>query len=144
MRLIMMQTSQLLSDKSRNIQVKDPFDYIELSRKGLTVKQMYAILAFTNITIKELPNIIALSERQINRYTKEKVLRTDISAQLIQIVELYSKGYDLFEDRAKFQTWMSRKNKGLGNIEPKKLLDTHFGIQMVVDELGRLAYGVIS
>ena len=140
----MVQISKLLSDKSRNIKIKDSFDYIELSRKGLTVNQLYDILDYTNISIKELPKIISLSARQINRYTKEKVLRTDISAQLIQIVELYNKGYEIFKEEDKFQTWMNRKIRGLGNVEPKKLLDTTFGIQLIIDELGRLEHGIIS
>jgi putative toxin-antitoxin system antitoxin component (TIGR02293 family) len=140
----MVQISKLLSDKSRNIKIEDSFDYIELSRKGLTVKQLYDILDYTNISLKELPKIISLSERQINRYTKDSILRTDISAQLIQIVELYNKGYDVFEDEVKFQTWMNRKIRGLGNIEPKNLLDTPFGIQLIYDELGRLEHGIIS
>ncbi|MEM1319133.1 MAG: antitoxin Xre/MbcA/ParS toxin-binding domain-containing protein [Bacteroidota bacterium] len=140
----MVQISQLLSDESRNIKIQSPFDYIELSRKGLTVKQLHDILDYTKISIKELPKIISLSERQINRYTKDKALRTDISAQLIQIVELYNKGYELFEDEEKFQLWMSRKIRGLGNMVPKKLLDTTFGIQLIIDELGRLEHGIIS
>jgi len=140
----MVQISKLLSDKSRNIKVKDPFDYIELSRRGLSVKQLYDILDYTQITIKDLPDIISLSDRQINRYTKDKILRTDISAQLIQIVELYSKGYEIFQSKINFQEWMIRKNRGLGNIEPKKLLDTTFGIQLIRDELGRMEYGIIS
>ena len=140
----MVKISKLLSDKSRNIKVEDSYDYIELSRKGLTVKQLYDILDYTKISIKELPEIISLSERQLLRYTKDKILRTDISAQLIQIVELYEKGYEIFEDEKKFQLWMNRKIRGLGGIEPKKLLDTTFGIQLVIDELGRLEHGIVS
>ena len=140
----MVKISNLLSDKERNIDVNDSFDFIELSRKGLTIKQLHKILDYTKLTIKDLPHIIALSERQINRYEDHQVLRRDISAQLIRIVELYSKGYDVFEDEKKFQTWMNRKIRGLGNVEPKKLLDTTFGIQLVIDELGRLEYGIIS
>ena len=36
----MTQISKLLSDKSRNIKIEDSFDYIELSRKDLTVRQL--------------------------------------------------------------------------------------------------------
>jgi len=67
-----------------------------------------------------------------------------ISAQMIQIVELYTKGYELFEDRENFQKWMDVEIVGLGSVKPKSLLDTTFGIQMVVHELGRLEYGIIS
>ena len=140
----MVKVSKILSDKSRNIKVKNSFDYIELSRKGLSVKQLHDILDYINLSTKELAKIISLSERQINRYKDNDVLRTDISAQLIQIVELYTKGYELFEDTDKFQRWMNSEIQGLGNIKPISLLDTIFGIQMVINELGRLEHGVYS
>ena len=140
----MVKISKILSDKSRNIKVKNSFDYIELSRKGLRVKQLHEILDYINLSTKELAKIISLSERQINRYKDDDVLRTDISAQLIQIVELYTKGYELFEDTDKFQRWMNSEIQGLGNVKPISLLDTIFGIQMVINELGRLEHGVYS
>lgn len=140
----MVKISEILSDKSRNIDVNNSFDYIELSRKGLRVKQLHDILDYINISTKELAKIISLSERQINRYKEDDVLRTDISAQLIQIVELYTKGYELFEDQKKFQRWMNSEIQGLGNVRPISLLDTIFGIQLVVNELGRLEHGVYS
>ena len=140
----MVKVNKILSDDSRDIKIKSTFDYIELSRKGLTVNQLYKILDYINMNVRELSTIISLSERQLNRYEKGQILRTDISAQLIQIVELYTKGYELFEDKSKFQKWMNAEIVGLGSVKPKSLLDTTFGIQMVVNELGRLEYGIIS
>jgi len=140
----MVKISKILSDKSRNIKVKNSFDYIELSRRGLSVKQLHEVLDYINLSTKELAKIISLSERQINRYKDDDVLRTDISAQLIQIVELYAKGYELFGDPDKFQRWMNAEIQGLGHVKPISLLDTVFGIQMVINELGRLEHGVYS
>jgi len=88
--------------------------------------------------------IISLSERQLLRYKDDQVLRTDISAQLIQIVELYDQGYELFDDGNDFQDWMNGEIMGLGNVKPISLLDTTFGIQMVKNELGRLEHGIVS
>jgi len=140
----MVQISKLLSDKSRNIKVKNSYDYIELSRKGLTNRQLQEILIYINLSIKEVSEIISLSERQLLRYKDDQVLRTDISAQLIQIVELYDQGYELFDDGNDFQDWMNGEIMGLGNVKPISLLDTTFGIQMVKNELGRLEHGIVS
>ena len=140
----MVQISKLLSDKSRNIKVKNSYDYIELSRKGLTAKQLKSILEYTNLSIKEIAEIISLSERQLLRYEDDQVLRTDVSAQIIQIVELYEMGYEIFDREVDFQEWMNGEILGLGNVKPLSLLDTTFGIQMVVNELGRLEHGIVS
>ncbi len=140
----MVKISKLLSDKSRGIQVKSSRDYITLSRKGLSFRQFKEILDFTNISLKQIGSMVSLSDRQLARYTDEKILKTDISAHLIQIAELYQFGYEVFEDKDKFQKWMNSEIRGLGLQKPIELLDTPFGIQDVKNELGRLEHGVYS
>jgi len=140
----MVQVSKILSDSNRGIQVKSRNDYIELSRKGLSMRQMKEILAFTGIPMQEISGFISLSDRQLARYTDEKIFKTDISARLIQIVELYKFGYEVFEEREKFQRWMRSDIRALGYEKPINLLDTPFGIDAIKIILGRLEYGVYS
>jgi putative toxin-antitoxin system antitoxin component (TIGR02293 family) len=137
-------TLKLLSDKSRGIEVKSPSDYIHLSRKGLSVKQLSQILKFTGISTKEITGIISVSDRQLARYTDETILKRNISAHLIQIVELYKFGYEVFEDKAKFIAWMNSKIRALNYQSPIELLDTPFGIENVRTILGRIEHGVYS
>jgi len=140
----MVKISKILSDKSRGIKVDGPNDYIHLSREGLSVRQLKEILKFTGISMKEITNMISISERQLARYGDEKILRTDISAHLIQIIELYKFGYEVFEDKDKFQIWINSEIRALGYQKPINLLDTPFGINDVKTILGRLEYGVYS
>ena len=140
----MVKISNLLSDKSRNIKIKNSFDYIELSRKGLTFKQLKDVLKYTNLTLKDLPRIISISERQLTRYKDDQILRRDISDQIIQVAQLYSKGYEIFENESYFQEWMNSEIQGLGFEKPINLLDTSMGIQLLVNELGRLEHGIVS
>lgn len=142
--LSIVKISKLLSDKSRNINIKNSFDYIRLSRKGLTFKQLIDILNYTKITMKELPHIISISERQLLRYKADQILRRDISDQMIQVAHLYNKGYEIFEDELHFQEWMHSEIQGLGFEQPVNLLDTSMGIQIVINELGRLEHGIVS
>jgi putative toxin-antitoxin system antitoxin component (TIGR02293 family) len=140
----MVKIAKLLSDSKRGIKVKSSRDYIELSRKGLTMKQLKEILKFTKITLKDFSSILAISERQLTRYEDDKILRIDISAQLIQIVELYQFGYEVFESEENFQKWMNSAIRALGFQKPISLLDTPFGITEVKNVIGRLEYGVYS
>lgn len=140
----MIKISNLLRDDSRNIKIRNAFDYITLSRKGLTVKQLNNILKYTNLSFKTLPKIIAISERQLSRYTSEHILRRDISDQMIQVAQLYHKGYEIFGNERHFQEWMNSEIQGLGFEKPINLLDTSIGIQLVVNELGRLEHGIVS
>lgn len=140
----MVEISKLLSDKSRNISIRNSFDYIELSRKGLTFRQLKDILNYTNLKIKDLPRIISISERQLSRYKDEQLLRRDISDQMIQVAKLYHKGYEIFEQASHFQEWMNSEIQGLGFEKPLHLLDTSMGIQLLINELGRLEHGIVS
>lgn len=140
----MVQIANLLSDKERGINVTGSKDYISLSRKGLSVKQLKKILTFTNLSIKDIAAIISVSVRQLARYDDDKILRRDISAHLILITELYRFGYDVLEHQENFQKWMHTKIRGLGYQKPIELLDTPFGIQDIKNELGRLEHGVYS
>lgn len=140
----MVKITNLLSDKSRGIKIKSSRDYISLSRKGLSFRQLKEILKYTQLTMKEIGKMISLSERQLSRYKDDKILKTDTSAHLIQIVELYQKGYDVLEDDDNFQIWMKSEIRSLGFQRPIDLLDTPFGIQDVKNTLGRLEHGVYS
>ncbi len=119
-------------------------DYINLSRKGLSVKQLKQILIYTGISMDEMTNLVSLSKRQLARYAEEKTLKTDISAHLIQIVDLYTFGYSVFEKTDKFQKWMRSEIRALAYQRPIDLLDTPFGINDVRTILGRIEYGVYS
>jgi len=141
---VMVKISKILSDKSRGINVKSPRDYISLSRQGLTYAQLKEILAYTKISLKQMSKILSISERQLLRYSDEKILRIDVSAQLIQIVELYTQGYAVFEDEINFQLWMNGTVRALDYQKPLDLLDTPFGIQDIIKVLGRIDYGVYS
>lgn len=135
---------KLLSDKSRGIKVRSPRDYISLSRKGLSVKQLNDILKFTGISDKEMTQLISISDRQLARYTEETILKRNVSAHLIQIVELYVFGNSVFEDPEKMQQWMKSEIRALNFQRPIDLLDTPFGIEEVTAILGRIEHGVYS
>lgn len=135
---------QILGDKSIDFELENRFDLIKLSRKGLSLKNLFSILEYTSLTVKDLAKIIPLSERQLQRYSKDQILRTDISVQLLQISELYSRGYEVFGSREKFRKWMEHSNIALSSIKPIELLDTSFGIQLILDEIGRIEHGIVA
>jgi len=129
---------------SRKVKIDSPYDYIKLSREGLTGKELRSILKYTGITAKKMAAILSISERQISRYEDDKILKAGLSSQLIQITNLFIRGYALFEEEEKFKGWMNSEIRGLGYEKPVDLLDTVFGMELVYDELGRLEHGIIG
>ena len=68
----------------------------------------------------------------------------ELSEQNHQIAEVFAKGSKVFNSRDRFLDWMNYPNKAFNNKTPMSLLDSKFGMDMVLDELGRIEHGVFS
>lgn len=67
-----------------------------------------------------------------------------LSKQVPQITEIVAKGSKVFGGRDKFLDWMNHPNKTLNNKTPMSLLNSKLGMDLVLDELGRIEHGVFS
>lgn len=68
----------------------------------------------------------------------------ELPEQVLQIAEVAAKGSKVFEGRDRFLVWMNHPNKALNNQTPMSLLNSKFGTDMVLNELGRIGHGVFS
>jgi len=118
-------------------------DLIALVRKGIEMKQLHKIQAFTALTDAELASLLPISQRQLARYADDHILNKDITSHLIQLIELFQKGHGLFGED-KFGLWIRTENKTLSHHTPLSLMDTSVGIKMVGDIIGRIEHGVFS
>ena len=118
-------------------------DLIAIARSGIKTKHIKSIQKYTTLTDKELVAILPISQRQLIRYEDSHVLNKEITAHLIQLIELFQKGYHLFGTE-KFNIWIRTANKVLSNYLPIEIMDTSIGIEMIEDLIGRIEHGVYS
>jgi len=118
-------------------------DLIAIARNGIKTKYIPAIQKFTSLTDKELSSILPISQRQLVRYAPSHKLNKEITSHLIQLIELFQKGFKLF-GQEKFRLWIRTPNKVLDNNLPMDLMDTSIGIKMIEDIIGRIEHGVYS
>ncbi len=123
--------------------INSRIDFIHLSREGVPMHTLNRIMEYTSLTIKEISELLPVSERQLSRYDPDHILRKDISSHLIQLVALFERGYEVFGEE-KFKIWVRTENRALGNNKPIDILDTPIGIEMIQDILGRIEHGVHS
>jgi len=97
-----------------------------------------------SLSVRQMAEFLPVTERTIKRYSPEAHFNRVVSEQILQIAEVAAKGVEVFEDTNKFLWWMNNRNKALANKTPASLLISRFGIEMVLDELGRLQHGVFS
>jgi len=136
---------QEMSMTQFNSKLIDPVELIKLSRKGITMSLFEEIVKSYSYTMKEWSRFLHLTERTIQRYKKEKRKFESIqSERIIEIAKLQKKGKEVFDSEIFFNEWMNSKIIALGNIRPIELMDNSFGIDMLMDELGRIEHGVLA
>ena len=126
-----------------NEHINQRTDLIGIVRAGIETKYLKEIQEYTSLSDNEIGEVLPISQRQLVRYTSDHRLNKEITSHLLQIIELYQKGYKLF-GKVKFNLWLRTQNKVLGNIRPLEMMDTSIGIEMIEDVIGRIEHGVYS
>jgi len=128
-----------------NSKLLDTVELLKLSRKGITIGLFEEIVKSSSYTLKEWSKFLHLTERTIQRYKKEKRKFEPLqSERIIEITKLNFKGKKVFGSKVNFEEWMNSKIIALGNVRPIELLDSSFGIDLIMDELGRIEHGILA
>jgi len=113
--------------------------FYQLSIQNISKNYIKQVLTLTRLTVSELITIIPIS---IDTYKRKSAFNPAVTEKILEIEEVYRKGIEAFG--ASFHKWMSTENIALGSVTPKTLLKNSFGIRLLLDEIGRLEYGVLA
>jgi putative toxin-antitoxin system antitoxin component (TIGR02293 family) len=131
-------------EKVLRMRIQRRQDLIALGYRGVTKGALLNLAKFLSFPIDQMAELLPVSGRTIQRYSRSQHFNRAVSEQILQIAEVVAKGVEVFEDRERFLAWMQQSNVALGNKTPRSLLSSRFGTQMVLDELGRIEHGVLS
>ncbi|WP_316806931.1 antitoxin Xre/MbcA/ParS toxin-binding domain-containing protein [Pedobacter agri] len=120
------------------------FDLLELARKGIAKKSLTALAQQISLTMEEIAGILHISDRTLQRYTADTLVKTEYADRAIALAKLYERGIEVLGTTKAFNSWVRHPNKALNNEIPLALLDTSIGFEMVLQILGRIEYGVFS
>ena len=135
---------KFLGGKSGFKAIQGIHDFIAMIRKGLTRKSLDHFMNATGLTADEMAAIMHTSTRTLRRYTAETILNPDQSERVIELARLYSRGEEVFGNLNLFKDWMNATILSLGNKKPKEFLDTSIGINILMDELGKIEHGIFA
>jgi len=114
-------------------------------RKGIGYPDFEKLQAFSSFTLPEWSTILHLTERSLQRYKQQQQTFDPLqSEKIIQIIFLLKKGVSVFGSKEKFDIWLNSNIVALGGIQPKEVLDSVFGIEWIMDELGRIEHGILA
>lgn len=119
-------------------------DLIDIIRQGVPMKALQHIMEVTGMHLTEIAAITHTSDRTLRRYTPTQKLSQELSERIIELAKLYTRGEQVFGSIDNFKIWMDTPLMSLGNKTPKTYLDTSIGINMLMNELGRIEHGVFA
>ncbi len=124
--------------------VENVADFIRCIRAGVPKKALDNLVEVTGIGNSEMAGIVRTSERTLRRYSANQKLNAEQSERVIELAKVYSRGEEVFGSLDSFREWMNSTVLAFGNKKPKELLDTSLGIEMIMDELGRIEHGIFA
>jgi putative toxin-antitoxin system antitoxin component (TIGR02293 family) len=127
-----------------NKKINSRMDLIELSNRGVNKDSLLRLANYLNLSINQMAELLTIAARTIQRYTLKKNFNRVVSEQILQMAETAVRGTNVFGDKEKFLSWMNQPNKALAGKTPMSLFGSRFGTEMILDELGRIEYGVFS
>jgi putative toxin-antitoxin system antitoxin component (TIGR02293 family) len=122
---------------------KSPMAKLTAIKKGLHAHAISDLIELTGATQTDLARILDLTEPTLRKHIKVgKELNTGLSEHILQLFQLFDKGMDTFGSLEEFKAWLWHESIAL-SAPPIEVLDTITGINMVMDELIRIDYGIM-
>ena len=125
----------------RNFAFKSNYEMFSLARKGITTLVLSDFAEAIKMSEKNLASLINLSGHTLSKYKKnKKLLELLYCERLLRLITLYQKGEEVFGNIDGFNYWLS-KPFWKSDEKPIDWLNTPFGVDMVMEEMDRLAEG---
>lgn len=101
------------------------------ARLGLSQDRLFDTLKLPKSTMKA-------------RISDDALLSPAEQDRIYRAEKVWARALGVLEDEQSAQRWITQENRSLGGEAPLSLLDTEAGYELVLDTLGRIAYGIVS
>jgi len=120
------------------------FEKIDIIREGISKKDLENLKEKSDLDYNQLSKVLSVARATL--INKKGTAKFDmvLSERIVGVADIYSYGYEVFEDENRFNEWIFRANKALGGQSPYDLLDNQYGREEVKNLIGRIDYGVYS
>jgi len=119
-------------------------DILKSAREGFSKHVLMALAKKISLTLQEFANIMHISERTLQRYDDNDIIKTEYAEKAVELARLYTRGEEVFGSLDKFKIWMKTPIHVFRGEAPVSLLDTSIGFDMVFKELGRIEHGIFA
>ncbi len=138
-----------LSHGTKSLRIEEPSIHYPPANKRIPIVADFPYKKFEKITSqvpftqKEWANILHLSEKTLQRYSKDNKSFEGIYVdRILQLEQLIHMGLETFTDAEALYRWLKREKNILGQTVNFESLYSTQGIQDIIDDLGRIQHGV--
>lgn len=117
---------------------------VEEAAAGVSVSAIFDLIQLTHLNKSFFAGMLNLSTKTLDRYHQVGKQLNPASGELIlKIFSLFKKGEKIFGNMSEFQKWIEQPAYGLRFKIPKEMMQTSSGIDLIMEELERIAYGYV-
>ena len=120
------------------------YDKIDAIKNGISKEELEALKNQSELDYDTLATILNVTKATLHNKKGKDKFDQYISERIFLLADLYSYGYEVFEQRSRFNQWLKTENRSLGGVTPLQLLDTLYGFQEVKHLIGRIEFGIYS
>ncbi len=125
--------------------VRTTLELMPLIRRGLPPASLEALARQMDMPPLATAEAIGLVKRTIARRIQQRqTLDPEESERVVRLARILAQTTAILGSREKARRWLRKPNRALGGDPPIAMLDTDIGAQAVLDELGRIDYGVFA
>src|SRR4051812_41163761 len=122
----------------------EPTMWTDLIRSRLPSASLKNTAEHLGVSVNELSKTLRLPARTLHRRVEKRAkLTSEETERSVRVARVLARAQQLLGDE-NGRAWLLERCRGLSGETPISLLDTSDGFVAVMDELGRLEYGVIS
>lgn len=110
-------------------------------RAGVKKTEWKQLISDMGATEKEFEKVLPVS---ISSMQKKLVYSKETSERIYELARLFGLGYDVFDSKESFKSWLMTPSKTMDNKIPFDLLDSSLGFKIVENEIIRIQYNVYS
>ncbi len=120
------------------------FEKMHIVRNGVSKKDLELLKNKADLDYTMLAKALSVTRATLINKKRDERFGAGLSEKIVGMADLYSYGFEVFEDKERFNQWMSKPNKALGGEIPYDLIDNQFGREEVKNLIGRIDYGIYS
>lgn len=125
--------------------VRDSFTLVMAAREGIFARIAFEVADLLQLHLNQMADLLHTTSKTLQNYRhSKKKLSPAHSEQTLKLYALQLKGKEVFGTAVAFRRWLGQPAYGLDGQVPLALLETSGGIDLVMEELERIAYGDLA